>query len=395
MAKKKVSFVLGIRPDIIRAALILKYLKNSDLIDTELVWSGQHYSENLKDVFFKELSLQQPDVELGCSGSTDAEIASDVIQKLFNYYSDNRPDVCIFLGDTNTTTGSLACAQLNIPIYHIEGCMRSYDWSMPEEKYRTVTDHLSDIIYTYYPEYKEQGIAEGLNPNRLVVVGNPIVDIIKEFYFDKPDVFSEKNNKSFLTARELIKGEFYAMTCHRRENVESAESLNKIMSLVSCMKLPVYFPASYRTQKQLKALNISLPDNLTIVDPVGYNDLLRLMTNSKAVLTDSGTIVEETSILGVPSVQMRSSTERPQVYDCKSSVKYDPRDPRSNPEDVPRKLDQILNTTWDHGLGDGNTSKIIAEDIIKRAESGEFTTRKKEHYHLNTDRAYQDDGIIF
>src|SRR4029077_8510598 len=139
---------------------------------------GQHFSDNLKSIFFRELDISPAEVDLQCGGTTDAEIVASVISRLFPVVHDMDPAAAVVLGDTNTTTGAIAAAQLNIPVVHIEGCMRSYDWRMPEEKYRTTIDHLADVIYTYFDKYKAQGVREGLNPNNIVLVGNPIVDIL-------------------------------------------------------------------------------------------------------------------------------------------------------------------------------------------------------------------------
>ena len=136
MGKKKLVFVLGIRPDIIRASLLMKYLDNEKEIEIIFVWSGQHYSDNLKGVFFRELKIRKPNYELNCIGETDAEISSKIINKLYPILKKEKPDGVAFLGDTNTTTGCIAAAILNIPIIHIEGCWHSYDWRMPEEKYQ-------------------------------------------------------------------------------------------------------------------------------------------------------------------------------------------------------------------------------------------------------------------
>ena len=145
----RLAFILGIRPDVIRAALIIKQLRRYSDCSLHLVWSGQHYSDNLKDIFFRELDVLPEEVRLDCGGQTDAEIAASVIAKLYPVLRDLDPAAAVFLGDTNTTIGAIAAAQLNVPVVHIEGCMRSYDWRMPEEKYRTVIDHLADRIYTY------------------------------------------------------------------------------------------------------------------------------------------------------------------------------------------------------------------------------------------------------
>src|SRR5215472_2398141 len=181
--KKKLAFILGIRPDVIRAALILDKLRRYEDMETVFIWSGQHYSDNLKNIFFRELDVGPAEIDLGCSGDTDAEMVASIISRLYPVLRDLDPSAAVFLGDTNTTTGALAAAQLNIPIVHIEGCMRSYDWRMPEEKYRTTIDHLSDVIYTYFDEYKKQGVREGLNPKNIVVVQNLIVDVLERYYF--------------------------------------------------------------------------------------------------------------------------------------------------------------------------------------------------------------------
>ena len=174
--------VLGIRPDVIRASIIIRELRKSLGKNFVLVWSGQHYSDNLKDVFFRELEIGPPDIDLQISGDNDAELTSSMIVKLFNTLQELKPVATVFLGDTNTVMGTVAAAQLNIPILHIEGCMRSYDWRMPEEKYRTIADHLSDRIYSYLESYKAQGIAEGIPDVNILITGNPIVDVLEEYF---------------------------------------------------------------------------------------------------------------------------------------------------------------------------------------------------------------------
>jgi UDP-N-acetylglucosamine 2-epimerase len=390
----KVAFVLGIRPDIIRAALIMKYLNQSPDIKVVFIWSGQHYDYNLKGVFFKELKMPKPDIDLGCSGETDAEISGQLISKLYPYLEKLKPAAICFLGDTNTTTGCIAAAQLNIPIVHIEGCWHSYDWRMPEEKFRTMIDHLSDVIYTYEEEYKLRGIAEGLNPRNIVVVRNPIVDILNEFYYKQKKRLEKEANTEFFTKRGIVDGGYYLMTCHRRENVHIRSSFEAILELVKATKTPVYFPASYRTQKVMKEYKIAPPKNMIMVDPIGYEEILILMTHSKGVFTDSGTIVEETCVLGVPAVQMRKATERPQVYDVLSNVKFDPAEPRKYPPTlVLKKLETISKTKWQQTLGDGKSSERIANDLIRRAKEDDWHGHLPEFNHLPINRSFMEDGI--
>jgi UDP-N-acetylglucosamine 2-epimerase (non-hydrolysing) len=390
----RIALVLGIRPDVIRASLVLRLLRAAEEIDLRFIWSGQHYSDNLKDVFFRELGVAPPDIELGAQGDTDAEVSSDIIRRLSPVLAEIDPAAAVFLGDTNTVIGCIAAAQLNIPIVHIEGAMRSYDWRMPEEKYRTTIDHLSDVIYAYFDEYKAQGIAEGLNPRNIVVVQNLIVDVLDEYFFNRMEKYDSMASDAFFRERGLARGGYYLMTCHRRENVNVRSSLESILGLVEAADAPVYFTASYRTQKQLQEFGLTLPTNVIMADPIGYEEILVLMANAKGVITDSGTVVEETAVLGVPSVQMRKATERPQVYDCRSSVKFDPARADEYPaEEIFRKVNAIGETAWEHGLGDGKASQRIVDDLVRRAREDDFHGHRAENYHVDTRRAYTEDGL--
>ena len=389
-----VTFVLGIRPDVIRASLILRKLDKHPTINFRFIWSGQHYSENLKDIFFSELDTPDPDATFVSDGENDAEVSSKVMNQLYGDLVQNPPKCVMFLGDTNTVLGSIAAAQLNIPIIHIEGCMRSYDWRMPEEKCRTVIDNLSDVIYTYFPEYKLQGVLEGLSPNRIVVIQNLIVDVLNEYYFKKKHEY-DAIGSAFLN-KNGIEGPFYLATAHRRENVENSHSLTSIIDLFASFNEVVVFPASYRTQKSLIRFGISIPKNVLLIDPIGYKEMLALMSLAKAVVTDSGTVVEETAILGVPSIQMRKATERPQTYDCKSSIKFVPGIDDIN--QTIEKLSKIEGTSWTHNLGDGRASDRLIADLEKRltgTAGTKVSTHNPEDYHLPIERSYRSDGIEF
>ena len=394
MGKKKLAIILGIRPDVIRASLILNSIREEDEFEVYFIWSGQHYSDNLKDVFFRELNVKPPDIELGAGGDTDAAVSAAVISNLFPVLEQLKPEAAVFLGDTNTVMGCIAAAQLNIPIVHIEGCMRSYDWRMPEEKYRGTIDHLSDVIYTYFPEYKEQGTDEGLNPNSIVLVQNLIVDVLNEYYFKKKDFYDKMASNEFFVQRGIERGEFYLMTCHRRENVHIRESFENILKLLRHTKRKIYFTASYRTQKVLTEYGLIVPENVIMIDPIGYQEMLVLMTNSRGVITDSGTVVEETCVLQVPSLQIRKSTERPQVYDAKSSVKFDPTQPDRYPHElIFKKFENLYGKHWEHKLGDGKASERIVKDLLHRLRNNEFKMHKPEDYHLKIERSYREDGL--
>lgn len=394
MHKKKLVIVFGIRPDVIRASIVLEMLRSQQKHEIVFIWSGQHYSDNLKDVFFRDLDIKPPEIELGATGNSDAELVGSVVSKLSSCLAELKPEAVVFLGDTNTVMGCLAAAQLNIPIVHIEGCMRSYDWRMPEEKYRSVIDHLSDVIYTYFPEYKQQGIDEGLNPNSIILTTNLIVDVLNRYYFDVKEKFDRLATPSFFSERGIEKGEYYLMTCHRRENVHIRKSFENILALIGFTDRKIYFPASYRTQKVLEEYGLRLPPNVIMVDPIGYTEMLVLLVNSRGSITDSGTVVEETCVLQVPSLQVRKATERPQVYDAGSSVKYDPAEAgKYEFGTLFRKLENLYGKTWEHGLGDGKASERLVNDLLERLDKGTFRRHKPEDYHLRIDRTYREDGL--
>ncbi len=395
MSKKKLAVILGIRPDVIRASIVLSMLRAQKKHEIIFIWSGQHYSDNLKDIFFRDLNIAPPEIELGATGNSDAEVVASVISKLSPVLAEIQPEAVVFLGDTNTVIGCIAAAQLNIPIVHIEGCMRSYDWRMPEEKYRSIIDHLSDVIYTYFPEYKQQGIDEGLNPDSIVLITNLIVDVLNRYYFDVKEKYAKMATPAFFSERGVEKGEYNLMTCHRRENVHIRQSFEKILSLIGFTDRKIYFPASYRTQKVLKEYGLSLPSNVIMVDPIGYAEMLILLVNSRGAITDSGTVVEETCVLQIPSLQMRKATERPQVYDVGSSVKFDPAEAdKYDFNTVFNKFENLYGKRWEHQLGDGKASERLVNDLLERLDTGTFRRHKPNDYHLKIDRSYREDGLF-
>jgi len=392
---KDLAIVLGIRPDVIRASKILKLLHESDEIDFDFIWSGQHYSENMKDTFFRQLSVPTPDFEFNINSNvqnsnvqtestTDASIVSSIISNLYNHFQENRYKAAVFLGDTNTVMGSIAAAQHNIPIVHIEGCMRSYDWRMPEEKYRTVIDHLSDRIYAYLDSYMQQGLNEGISDKIIKVTGNPIVDIIHEHsvYFETGSNYLEDD------VLDLVNDSFVLVTCHRRENILNEESFKNIVSLLNSIKNSnVIFPMGYKTQKILKNSGFSLNDNIKVIDPIGYLEFMYLLKRSEFVATDSGTVVEEACILGVPSIQMRFSTERPEVYDVDASIKFDPTKSNIEFTEIIQKV-KLLKPGWQNPFGNGNSSEIIVNDLIQLSKNNNFQKHNPNDYSFDTTRSF-------
>lgn len=387
---RPILLVLGIRPDVIRASIIIREMKRKLGANFLFIWSGQHYSDNLKDVFFRQLGVPEPDLNWNIRGDTDAELISDLISKANSTIEETNPAAIIFLGDTNTVMASIAAAAHNVPIVHIEGCMRSYDWRMPEEKFRTVIDHLSDLIFAYLPEYREQGILEGITPAQIVVTGNPIVDVLAENFVEGKLRMDPSDLDSWLRELEVEPKDYLLMTCHRRENIQNTKSLRRIMDLVKETDRRVVFPAGYRTQRELKERGVSVPDNVIQLDPIGYQEFLELLANSAGVLTDSGTVVEEAAIMGIPSLQMRTSTERPQVYECGGSIKFDPHeelDAHSRRE-ILSAFWKLASSAWEHPFGDGKASRRMVDEIIRRYSARELAGNRLDHPSKPIGRAY-------
>ena len=383
---KDIAIILGIRPDVIRASKILKLLESSKNLTYDFIWSGQHYSENMKDVFFEQLNVPKPNVEFEIEKGNDAAIVSSVIKNTYNHLEKNKYKAVVFLGDTNTVMGSIAVAQHNIPIVHIEGCMRSYDWRMPEEKYRTTIDHLSDRIYAYLDGYKNQGLKEGISEQIIKVTGNPIVDIINENknLFESGDQFLSQE-----ISKLIEKDEFLLATVHRRENVLEESSLKEIVNLINKTDKNVIFPMGYTTQMKMKEFNLSLNSNVYVCDPIGYLEFMHLLERSEYVLSDSGTVVEEACILGTASIQLRFSTERPEVYDVKSSVKFDPSEQHTDYESFISKVESLKNTKWEQPFGDGTASDKIVEDLVNLSNTDSFKKHSPSDYSFDISNSFK------
>ena len=382
---KEIGLILGIRPDVIRASKIIKLLSESSDIDFDFIWSGQHYSENMRDVFFNQLNVPVPDYEFNIDIKNDATTVSSIINETYKHLENHKYKAVMFLGDTNTVMGSIGVAQHNIPIVHIEGCMRSYDWRMPEEKYRKTIDHLSDRIYSYLPSYKKQGLNEGISKNIIKVTGNPIVDILEEFkdFFSSGWEYLDENVKQFINDEE-----FLLVTSHRRENILNKISLKNIVDLINSSEKKVLFPMGYSTQRQIKEFGFNFNDNVLVIDPIGYLEFIYLLKKSQYCISDSGTVVEEACILNIPSIQMRYSTERPEVYEVGSSIKFDPTLEDHKFEEIHSKVDSLKNTEWLHPFGDGTSSKAIVEDLIDLSKNNKFHMHNKENYDFDISRSF-------
>lgn len=360
MKKTKVMSLLGIRPDLIRMSKLLKMLDNSNIIDHVFVHTGQHYSENLDKIFYDQLNIRTPDMNLGVGKpgqSLGAQLASLMIkvEEALDYYN---PNYVILLGDTNTALASIIIARKNIKLIHIEAGMRSFDWRMPEEKNRIVADHLSDILYIYLQDYANHAILEGIDPTKISIVGNPIVDIVNEWSdtIDSVDISNITNNSN----------NFMFSTIHREENVENYESLKSIISALEIISKienkELILTLMPRTKSAFEKFSIDY-SKLKTVEPVGFMECLALQKRASLIFTDSGTIQEESCILGTKCLTLRNSTERPQAMECGAGALAG-----TDVESILSSYYKLkdLPNNWNQPFGDGNSSERIIKDLENR-----------------------------
>lgn len=329
MNKFKLVTLLGIRPDIIRMHKLIKLLdEGQDMYNYKHIFAhtGQHFDYELDEVFYRELGAIKPEVNFNVgrilkeSGgpTTQPYQNSLVFQKLASYIEKQQPNAVMYLGDTNSVISSIIPARYQVPVIHIEGGGRSFDWRMPEEKNRIIIDHLSDMIYCYLPRYKDILLSEGIPDYRIKVVGNIIDDAIKSFL-----PVSEKS--SILQKLQINKYSYALTTIHREENTQNKEELRaKINGLIQLSKdMPVVFPIMPRVKNALDRFELSqslLESGVIQTKPLGFLDFLHLEKYAKVIVTDSGTVQEEALILGVPCLVTRLSTERPETIQAGATI---------------------------------------------------------------------------
>jgi len=309
MKKLKVVTIVGTRPEIIRLSrLIPKLDEHTDHI---FVHTGQNSDPKLNDVFFEDLELRQPDYYLNVDTSSMGTVMGDVIKKSEEVFLKEKPDAVMILGDTNSAIAAIVAERLHIPVYHMEAGNRSFDNNVPEELNRKMVDHVAsfNMPYNHYSEMNL--LREGLPPRQIVKTGSPI-----------PEVFEHTRNKiersQILETLGLDKKSFYLASIHRQENVDIAYRLKNIFAqleeLHSTTKLPVIVSTHPRTRKKLIELGLGSYPGIRLEEPFGYLDYNYLQLNASCVISDSGTIFEESSILGFNAVCLRDSTERPEAF---------------------------------------------------------------------------------
>ncbi|GHE89535.1 non-hydrolyzing UDP-N-acetylglucosamine 2-epimerase [Thalassotalea profundi] len=355
----KIGIVVGTRPEIIKMAPVIRECQNRG-IPYFIIHSNQHYSEEMDSIFFKELELPSPHYNLGVGSGLHSNQTGNILIKMEPILVDEKPDVVLVQGDTNTVlAGALAASKLGIKVGHIEAGLRSYDRTMPEETNRIMTDHISDYLFAVGPNQQMILQKEGIDQNKIHTVGNTVSDSL----FQHLEISALKS--TILNDLQLTAGDYFLVTAHRASNVDISSNLMELLHLLDEMHAnytgTIVWPIHPRTQSKLKEFNITLPDYLQLIPPVGYLDFIQLQKHAKLILTDSGGIQEEACLLGVPSLTLRENTERPEAVEVGASELVG-----RNAEKAVKAAKQWLSRedySWDNPFGDGHVAKYIL-DII-------------------------------
>ena len=315
--------IVGTRPELIRLSLIFREFADSG-VDHVLVHTGQNYDPLLSDIFFAELELPAPDVNLHIRsdrvGDQIGRIIADSEAAMLAY----EPDALLILGDTNSGLSAVAAAHLGIPIFHMEAGNRCFDWAVPEERNRRLIDHISDWLLPYTARSREHLVDEGIDRARIFVSGNPITDVLEHFRprWEESDILEQL---------DLDPSGYVLVTAHRQETVDVPGRLRSLCqglnAVAADLARPLVWSVHPRTRSRLESLDLTLHPAIRLLDPFGFVDFVALQASAACVVTDSGTVQEESSLLHVPAVTCRDTTERPETVECGSNVLCGVEDP--------------------------------------------------------------------
>lgn len=311
MKKLKVMTVVGTRPEIIRLSAVIQKLEDSEAIEHTLVHTGQNYDYELNEVFFKDFNLRKPDYFLNAATGTAIETIGNILIKIDKVLDEVKPDAFLVLGDTNSCLTAIAAKRKKIPIFHMEAGNRCFDQRVPEETNRKIVDHIADINLPYSSIAREYLLNEGIPADRIIKTGSPMFEVLN-------NKIDEINNSDVLTRLNLKKNEYFLVSAHREENIDSDNFLKLVDTLnlvAEIYKLPIIISTHPRTRNKIKEKGIKFNPLIQTLKPLGFIDYNKLQIESKAVLSDSGTISEESSILKFRALNIREAHERPEAYE--------------------------------------------------------------------------------
>lgn len=303
----KVATILGTRPEIIRLSRVIAALDRH--VDHVLIHTGQNYAHELNQAFFEDLAIRQPDRFLDAAEKNAAKTIGLVISKSYDALAEVRPDALLILGDTNSCVAALAAKRLRIPVFHMEAGNRCFDERVPEEINRRLVDHISDINLPYSDLAREYLLREGIAPDRIIKTGSPMYEVLTYYR-------SQIDRSQIVTRLGLRKDSYFVVSAHREENIDSPKRFRDLVTVLELIasrhKLPVVVSVHPRTRKKLNEENIRFSEDIRLETAMCLSDYVSLMMNSKAVLSDSGTITEESSILNFRALNIREAHERPE-----------------------------------------------------------------------------------
>lgn len=313
MDKMKILTIAGTRPELIRLNIIIKKLDK--LVDHVFVYTNQNYDYNLSDKFFDELKIRKPDYYFDNKGYSIGNFLANAILQFEEIILKEKPDKMLVLGDTNSGLLSLIAEKYKVTIYHMEAGSRCFSDLVPEEINRRLIDHLSTYNFPYTENSKQSLLSEGFHKNYVFKTGNPIYEVLN--YYE-----SEIDSSDILNIFRLKEKEFVLVTTHRTENVDKFETLNNIINAINKISesYRVVFSVHPRTKAKINKFNIGVGINVIMSEPFGFFDFVKLEKNAKCVISDSGTVVEETCIFNIPSITIRESTERQELIECGSTI---------------------------------------------------------------------------
>lgn len=384
-----IDIIAGARPNFMKIAPIIREIErvnkqtgessvSSDL-EYRLIHTGQHYDRNMSGAFFEQLGIPEPHINLESGSGTHSEQTGRIMMRYEQVLSDRKSDLCIVVGDvTSTMACSITAKKMGIKVAHVEGGIRSRDWTMPEEINRVATDSITDFFFTTSEVANSNLISEGVEEDRIYFVGNTMIDTLLNNLekLQQPDVYSKK---------ALKKGAYFVMTLHRPANVDEEHKLKALIDNIArgVNDEKIIFPVHPRTKKILDDLGIS-HENLIYTEPLGYLEFIWLVKHARAVITDSGGITEETTVLEIPCLTLRDNTERPETVTQGTNELIG-----TNPEAVKPALQKLMNGNWKKGTvpdrWDGKASARIVEAIQQLSVDGGLA------FH----EAYIDRSLLF